>query len=96
MTPAAKNTDATPGFNENTLTKIGRGNYLDGPIDQVYEIPRNSSRTGEVGARGREGSPPIPVVLMTAKGPTFGEFHSSIESVAPPQGSIDPHATIES
>ena len=81
-------------------------------IDRVYQVPRSSSRNGECGAsyyarskikntnRSRNSPdtkpPGIPVVMMTDKGPAFGEFHSSIESVAPPQGSLDPHGTIES
>ena len=59
--------------------------YLDGNIDQVYPIPKNSSRNGEIGVRhnNRQNSP-VQVVMMTKHGPTFGEFHSSIESMMPP------------
>ena len=31
------------------IDKIANGNYLDGHIEQVYPIPRGSSRNGQIG-----------------------------------------------
>ena len=77
-------------------------NYQDSP-EQHERYQRASSRTGQIGmAKGarelvqsaQHGSP---AVSRAHGGYTFGEVHSSIESGgAPPQGSIDPHRTIES